>query len=78
MIFDQINFEVDTEVDTLSCTSNSSDLVDDLSDGIPFGPYPSPLFYDEENTKSATDTDGGEYQFKFQACDIIMNSKLIS
>ena len=52
--------DVDTEVDTIPCTSSSSDL-DDLSDGIPFGPYPSPLFYDEKNTKSATDTDGGEY-----------------
>ena len=50
--------DVDTEVDT--STSSSSDLYD-LSDGIPFGPYPSPLFYDEKNTKSATDTDGGEY-----------------
>ena len=57
---EEMKDDVDTEVDTLPCTSSSSDL-DDLSDGIPFGPYPSPLFYDEENTKSATDTDGGEY-----------------
>ena len=42
---------LDTEVDTSSCTSSSSES-DELSDddGIAFGPYPSGLFYDEENT----------------------------
>ena len=39
------------DVDKSSCTSSSSES-DELSDddGIAFGPYPSGLFYDEENT----------------------------
>ena len=42
---------LDKDVDKSSCTSSSSES-DELSDddGIAFGPYPSRLFYDEENT----------------------------
>ena len=32
-------------LDTLSCTSKG-----ESSDGIPYGPYPSRLYYEEENT----------------------------
>ena len=42
--------KIDTpEVDTLSCTSSSSSE-GESNDGIPYGPYPSRLYYEEENT----------------------------
>jgi len=42
--------------DTLSCTSSSSNTEDsnDSTDGIQFGPYPSPLFYDEASSTQDT------------------------
>ena len=48
-----VGLEDDREVETLSCTSSSSGdetRDDDCTDGIAFGPYPSKLFYDDENT----------------------------
>ena len=45
--------KIDTpEVDTLSCTStsSSSSKEEEVSDGIPYGPFPSLLYYEEENT----------------------------
>ena len=42
--------KIDTpEVDTLSCTSSSSSE-GESNDGIPYGPFPSLLYYEEENT----------------------------
>lgn len=48
-----VGLEDDREVETLSCTSSSSGdetRDDDCTDGIAFGPWPSKLFYDDENT----------------------------
>ena len=52
----------DTQLDTLPSYQSSSSGIDDLRDGIPFGPSTDRNhFYDEKNTKSATDTEEGEY-----------------